>query len=605
MNITVDHAQNDTLSFAGDELRSYLGRMLPAEHVCAICLKTVPAPGNDSFSVDLSPAGGTIAGSSPRAVLLGVYDALRRLGCRFPAPGRDSEVVPRIAPEAVDLRYEKTAACFHRGVCIEGADSRENILDFIDWLPKLGFNAFFLQFKTPYAFLARWYRHMNNPSLEPEPLDPDLVQAVEAQAQAELGRRGLMLHKVGHGWTGAVLGYETDSWDRSVRPLPEDKRPLAAQVDGVRGLFGGVPANTNLCLSNAGARERFAALVTAYARENPAVDYLHIWLADCFNNVCECPACRTTTVSDQYVELLNDIDRRLTAEGLNTKLVFLLYQELLWPPIRRRLEHPDRFVLMFAPISRTFSRPYDTSGVPETVPPYVRNRITLPGGLEENLAFLRGWQRIFDGDSFVYDYPLGRAHYGDLGYIHISRIICQDIRRLRDLGLNGYISCQELRAGSPNFLPNYVMGRALFEGDADLDALAEEYFQAAYGQDAPLALEYLTKLSELQLCDYVNGKGPRADAAVAEKAGQAAQLCRRLAADADRHDGPFWALLGHHAGYGRLLAQALQLLAQGKESEAHAAWEEMARYIRASEQRFQPWLDVYRALDVTRDYAGL
>ena len=599
MNITVEHAQNDTLFFAGEELRDYLGRMLPPGHACVIRLKSVPAPGNDSFSVDLAPHQGTITGNSPRAVLLGVYDALRRLGCRFPAPGRAQELVPSIGPDDLRLRYEKTAACRHRGVCIEGADSRENILDFIDWLPKLGFNSFFLQFRTPYAFLARWYRRQSGPALASE-----FVRSVMDEAQTALARRGLLLHKVGHGWTGAVLGYDTDSWDGSAQPLPEDKRPLAAQVDGVRGLFGGVPAETNLCLSNAEARERFVSLVVDYARTNSGVDYLHVWLADRYNNVCECPACCRSTVSDQYVALLGDIDRRLTAEGLDTKLVFLLYQELLWPPVRARLEHPERFVLMFAPISRTFERSYDTAHVPP-IPPYVRNRITLPGDLGENLAFLRGWQAIFGGDSFVYDYPLGRAHYGDLGYIHIARVIFEDAHKLGALGLNGYVSCQELRAGSPNFLPNYVMGRALLDGEADFDAILGEYFAAAYGEGADSARDLLTRLSRLQLCDYVNGKGPRTDERAAEKAGEAVRLCEELAAAAAGYDGPFWRALGHHARYGGLLARALQLLAQGRDGEAHDAWEAMAGYIRASEGEYQPWLDVYRVLDVTENYTGL
>ena len=59
-----------------------------------------------------------------------------------------------------------------------------------------------------------------------------------------------------------------------------------------------------------------------------------------------------------------------------------------------------------APISRTFEASYDLDGPEASIPVYVRNRITLPTDLRENLAFLRGWQRIFDGDSFVYDYPL-------------------------------------------------------------------------------------------------------------------------------------------------------------------------------------------------------
>ena len=86
--------------------------------------------------------------------------------------------------------------------------------------------------------------------------------------------------------------------------------------------------------------DAFADLVVKYAKSNPAVDYLHVWLADEYNNVCECEGCRQTTPSDQYVSLLNEIDRRLTAEKLPTRIVFLLYQELLWPPSRRGLRIP-------------------------------------------------------------------------------------------------------------------------------------------------------------------------------------------------------------------------------------------------------------------------
>ena len=92
------------------------------------------------------------------------------------------------------------------------------------------------------------------------------------------------------------------------------------------------------------------------------------------------------------------------------------------------------------------------------------------------MAFLKGWQAVFSGDSFVYDYPLGRAHYGDFGYVHISRILHEDIRKIRQMGLNGYISCQELRAGLPNMLPNYVMGQTLFDESLSFDDIMTEYF---------------------------------------------------------------------------------------------------------------------------------
>ena len=474
----------ETLAFAAEELEAYLTRMLPAEgaDLTATLRAGDAADGRESFSIAMTESGGTITGSCPRGALLGVYDYLRRLGCRFLGPGRQCEIVPAIGRAQLAAAYEKRAAFRHRGVCIEGADSRENVLDFIDWLPKAGYNSFFLQFKNPYAFLKRWYHHERNPLRRPEPYTALDAEGDMALFEAAVRKRGLLLHKAGHGWTGEALGYEALSWDADATPLAEEKRPLAARIGGTRGLWRGTPANTNLCFANSRSADALASLVEDYARKNPAADYVHVWLADAFNNVCECEDCQKTTLSDQYVAVLNEIDRRLTAAGLDTRSGFLLDQELLWPPVRERLKNPGRFALMFAPISRTFEASYDLDGPEASIPVYVRNRIALPTGLRENLVFLRGWQRIFDGDSFVYDYPLGRAHYGDLGYIHIARVIGSDVRKLRRMGLDGYISCQELRASLPNALPNYVMGYTLLDEGADAETLIREYFQAAYGE---------------------------------------------------------------------------------------------------------------------------
>lgn len=600
--------------FAAAELSAYLGRMLAGEGgELSISLEIQPDKEKnlpDRFSVELGPKGGVIAGNRARSVLLGVYDCLRRLGCRFLAPLKSCEVVPAISRKTLALKYEHRASFFHRGVCIEGADSRENVLDFIDWLPKAGYNSFFLQFKSPYIFYARWYEHRGNPFREGEPFSQGDVLAWMKEAEEELTRRGLLLHKVGHGWTGEVLGCEAQSWDADLRPLAEGKRNLAAQVDGVRGLWKGVPANTNLCFCNGEAVDSFAALVTEYAKKNSSVDYLHVWLADEYNNVCECGGCQKATPSDQYVELLNEIDRRLTAEGLDTKIVFLLYQELLWPPIKARLANPERFVLMFAPISRTFERSYQVGDALPPVPPYERNKIVLPTSLDENLAFLRGWQRQFNGDSFVYDYPLGRAHYGDLGYVKLARVISGDVKRLKKLGLNGYISCQELRAGLPNFFPNYVLGRTLMDESADVNQLLEEYFSAAYGEDWPLVADYLFQLSGLSSTDYVNGKGECRDGETAARMEAVRELCLDFAAALDAHRSPvgwqtpFWEALDYHREYALKLSRALRRLAQGDGAKAGESWRAFRELICEKEPDFQPWLDVYRVLEVTEKYTG-
>ena len=615
IKVNYDPAGSETLVFAAGELKSYLERMLAAQEGSWGAVLAVGDSGGsascDSFRVRLSPTEGSVTGSSACAVLLGVYDSLRRLGCRFLAPGRENEVVPNICLADLALRYEHRASFCHRGVCIEGANARENVLDFIDWLPKVGYNSFFLQFKIPYTFYARWYHHEKNPLREAEPYEVADAAADMRQAERELHRRGLLLHKMGHGWTGEVLGYETVAWAQT-KPLAEDKRPFAALVGGKRELFLNIPADTNLCLSNPDAAGRFEELVVQYTRENPSADYLHIWLADEYNNVCECDACQKTTPSDQYVSLLNRIDRRLCMEGLDVRLVFLLYQELLWPPVRERLENPDRFVLMFAPISRTFAESYRLEERNVPLPAYLRNRIVLPTDLTENLAFLRGWQNTFHGDSFVYDYPLGRAHYGDFGYVHIARVIHADVRKLERMGLNGYMSCQELRAGLPNTLPNYVMGRVLMDKDVGAEEIIDEYFSAAYGVGWGLAKEILSELSRLQMCDYLNGKGPRQAPAAAERLEELVSCCVRYQAVlAERApcesalQERFWTRLAYHLAYVERLTRAMGHLARGEEQKSKEVWASMREWICRGEESFQPWLDVYRVLEVTQKYTGL
>ena len=619
--------EDQTVSFAAEELARYLNRMLRGEvrkggtqdadleislDVSADDPAWAEAEGRDSFSVEIrkEKEGGRITGNSPRAVLLGVYDYLHTLGCRFLAPGAQYETVPCVKPEELYVSYRKTASFKHRGVCIEGGNSLENILDFVDWLPKIGCNAFFLQFMVPYTFLARWYQHENNPLLKPEDYSLEDAERDTAKIERAMEQRGLMLHKVGHGWTGETLGFSTVAWKEDDAVLTEKQKSMVAQIGGVRDLYYKVPLNTNLCYSNPEARSAFIAKIADYACQHREVEFLHIWLADANNNICECEECRKTTVSDQYIDILNEVDEILTARGVDTKLVFLLYQELLWPPLKEKLKNPDRFVLMFAPISRTFEASYEIGDTDAQIPPYVRNRIKLPTKLSENLAFLKGWQSLFSGDSFIYDYHLGRAHYGDMGYVHISRIGSEDIKKLHQLGLDGMINCQELRVCMPNALPNYVMGHTLFREDADFSDIVREYYQAAYGEGYEQVLSYLTELSSLCSCDYFNGKSARTDPEMARRMRSVLDLAEAFAPviEAHRTDGrwqtPFWRILDYHRQYVLSLGQTLYELASGNEKTALDDWNGFCSLIRQKETEFQEVLDVYRVIEVSHNYTG-
>lgn len=609
-------ASEKTLLFSRTELTSYLRRMLPdskASQKMDIYLSSETADvisADDAYEILACPNRLEITGSNPRSVLLGVYRFLFELGCRFPLPGKENEHIPSITQDKIHTNIKERASFRHRGVCIEGADSLENILMHIDWLPKIGCNTFFLQHLEPEAFLENWYSHKYNPLLAPKALsDKEKHQFYQAIDQAILCR-GLLQHRGGHGWTSQAIGFH-HACIRSTQEPSESVRKLLAQIQGQREYWNGVPSNTNLCYSEPAAQNAFVDSVVVYAEQHPEVDYLHVWLADEYNNICECERCRTTTPSDQYIDLLNKIDARLSSEGLSTHIVLLLYQELLWPPLREKLANPARFTLMFAPISRTFSRSYSQRGSIPPIPPYRRNQVVLPHSLEENLAFLEAWQKCSCLDSFVYDYPLGRAHYGDLGYHHIARIIWQDILELRSLKLNGYVSCQELRAAFPNAFPEYVMGRMLWNSSLAFEDLEHEYYSALYADNWEEVRTYLSDISAQSSCDYFNGLGPRLDPVMADMWAQGADYITHTYPTIKKHlsaESPLQKraadLLDYHAKYCTLLMRALSALAAGNSQEASSLWKRFMTYIREKETQFQPYLDVYRVLEVATKYTG-
>lgn len=571
----------------------------------------------DSIVISLTNGKGRITANSEVGLLIALYRLFKEVGVRYLRPGRDQEVLPVVDSEVfatMKIAIRETASFKHRGVCIEGADSFENVRNFIDWLPKIGMNSFFIQFENPYSFFKRWYEHEFNPYLEKEPFSNEIAEAMSDKIDHEIEIRGLQQHRVGHGWTGEVLGYSSKFGWESGLTLPEEKKPLVAELNGKRELYDTAPILTSLDFANPEVGKKMVASIVAYAKERQDVDYLHVWLSDARNNICECPECQKDLPSDQYVRILNQLDEALIEAGLNTKICFLLYHELLFAPKKETIHNPERFTMMFAPITRTFEKSYADvdyeNGIPEPKP-YIRNQIVLPNSLEENLSYLFSWQNQFKGDSFVYDYPLGRAHYGDLGYMKISRVISRDIKYLDKLHLQGYISCQELRAGFPHNFPNYVMGEMLWNKEADYEVVLTDYFSHMYGEDWQQVIEYLEQLSQYSSCDYFNAIGPRVAPELSLRYQTATYLAQGslslIEKNAQEKTGIVktqWLQLGYHREYTEKLSKALALLSEGHYQPAQSAWRDFLDFIRRNEENFQPNLDVYRIIEVAKNYAG-
>lgn len=559
---------------------------------------------DDAFSIRLNQGAGEICGINERSVLLGCYHLLYTLGFRFLLPNRENDIIPNsIKEDLLTLSVNHIYPFRNRGVCIEGANSIKNIIDFIDWMPKLGLNSFFSQFEIPYTFLERWYRHEFNPTFKQEKFNLEIASSYFHLIEEELKKRSLLLHTYGHGWTAEAVGYKALSWHRNDTENLPSKTSLAL-LNGKRELFNGVAINTHLCYTKPGVLAKISNLVYDYVRKN-SPDYVHVWLADENNNVCECENCRKFLLSDLYVELLNQIDEKLSAHNLDTKIVFLLYQELLFPPEKNEIKNPSRFTMMFAPINRLFNFSYPDKKEAKKLPSYKRNQFSPPISIEDNLDFLFAWQEKFHGDSFIYDYPLGRAHYGDLSYYFISEIIFNDVQKLKSLNLNGYISCQELRVSLPNALPNYTLGRALSGFQEDFSDIANDYFKHAYYPHHNLILSYLKEVSSYCDCDYFNGKGCRVNPSISEKYNKLSSCFEKYSTQLEQLPTTlFFNLLRYHNSYGEKLSKALYFLSTGEKNKTISEWNTFIDFIRKQEKNYQAFLDVYRIIEVAQNYTG-
>ncbi len=600
-----------TVRFAQDELLCYLKQMDPSLHLELRAYDTY-VPGkdflwlgldgsvtpsvDDEISIDVNENRGIITASNERAVLIAAYRFLAELGCRWLRPGPDGEVIPHGKLDPLSVKVQEAASYRHRAVCIEGAVSYEHVLNVIEWLPKVAMNGYFVQFFTPTTFFARWYNEDQGDGIPASPVTDEDVAHIWKRLEEEIVKRDLLYHAIGHGWTCVPFGIPGSGWEKLHMDIDPEITQYLAEVNGKRELWGGVGLNTNLCYSNPVVREKMTDAILQYCQANPAVKYLHFWLADSANSQCECEECRKMIPSDYYVLMLNELDKKLTDAGVETKIVFLIYLDLLWAPERLRIENPDRFVLMFAPISRTYlSALTDFDRTKEVnLPPYVRNALRMPGAVSENVALLSRWQEQFDGDSFDFDYHLMWHHQSDPGYMRLAKVLHTDMAKLDEIGLNGMVSCQNQRVSFPTGLPMYSMAKALWDKNSAFEDVCEEYFAAAFGKDGPAVQAYLTEISgKLNFYTIHEPDGPARLQANCAYMKDAIAKFQADYLDDKANENPSWHYLALHADLCLRYADILTAHAQGNKEKTFALIDAQIADIRAHITELHPVYDTY------------
>ncbi len=619
--VRADHV----IDFAAEELKKYLRMMMPSCGDIAIAYQPDAADGFrlgllEDFGLDTSDVdepvlddvvqiitdgqGGILAGSNPRSILFAVYRYLKENGCRWLFPGVDGEYIPiaRIQP----VNYRRKASHRFRGHCNEGAEYQQSMLETIDYFAKLEMNVYMLEFDIPFTYYNTYYTHRHNEeNRPPEPVTPETVLQWKRQCEAEIAKRGLQFHDMGHGWTAEPFGISsTAGWAASTQEIPADVKELLALTDGERKLWGGVPLNTNLCMSKPEVRTTMAQAIADYAENHQNVSYIHVWLADGSRNHCECEECQKLRPSDYYIMIMNELDEELTRRNLSSKIVFIAYVDTLFAPRQEKIRNPERFALLYAPIQRSYTSSIQKDKITDP-PEYERNRWASPTSSEANAAFLLDWQKDWHGPCFTYEYHFWRHMCYDPGAMTLSRRIYEDILAYREVGLDGIVEDGSQRCFFPNGLALYVYAAALLDCTCDYEAVVNDYLRYCYGDSWQAVKSYLNRISEAfdfaymegeRSADYNKSSFYNPDHAEILKNIPAIAAEGRAIAEANsrlpvRVQSVSMRLLLRHAEYCERLSEVMTAKAVGDDTKAHELWDSFRRDFGRYEFELERWFD--------------
>ncbi len=619
--IRADHV----IDFAAEELKKYLRMMMPLSGDISITYTPDATDGYrlgllEDFHLDTSDVedptlddivyiqtdenGGILAGSNPRSVLFAVYRYLKENGCRWLYPGVDGEYIPMQPIHPV--RYRHKADHRFRGQCNEGAEYQQSMLETIDFYAKLEMNTYMLEFDIPFTYYNTYYCHDYNTNHRlSEPVTPETVLQWKRQCEVEIAKRGLQFHDMGHGWTAEPFGISsTTGWAQSTQDIPPETKQYFALIDGKRELWGGVPLNTNLCMSNPYVRTTMAQAIADYAENHQNVSYIHVWLADGSRNHCECENCQKLRPSDYYIMIMNELDEELTRRNLSSKIVFIAYVDTLYTPLQETIHNPERFALLYAPIQRSYTGSIRRDKI---LPPpdYIRNHWPTPRSSEENAAFLLDWQNTWHGSCFCYEYHFWRHMCLEPGMMTLSRRIYEDILTLHDVGMDGIVEDGSQRCFFPNGLAIYVYAAALLDRNCDYESVVNDYFTHVYGNHATKAQEYLTAISEAFDFAYMEGecssdenRGSYYNPAHAETLQTIHKITADFRAYAEanfrqpiRVQTLSMRLLLRHTEYCDLLADEMIARALGDNVKAHSLWETLCNTFGKYEYELERYFD--------------
>jgi hypothetical protein len=200
----------------------------------------------------------------------------------------------------------------------------------------------------------------------------------------------------------------------------------------------------------------------------------------------------------------------------------------------------------------------------------------------------------------------------------LSRRIAKNVKLLHHTGFDGIMSDQTQRAYFPTALPDTIIGEFLFDTSIDTEPFIDSYIKDCYGEDAPIAKQYLETLSEVFEFDSINARksivaedtgavDPNAkkaaifgDEALGDRIFGAIEMIDGFAATVEKNlsltdkcHRESWKLLSYHGEYCKYFAKILFAMSRKDDEKARACLSQAIDYLSDAEREIHPYFDLH------------
>lgn len=256
---------------------------------------------------------------------------------------------------------------------------------------------------------------------------------------------------------------------------------------------------SQLCLSNPEVLALVTEGVRAWMRDNPGCNVFSVSMNDWYAP-CECADCasvdaREGSQAGSLLRFVNQVADGIREEFPHNFIHTFAYLYGRKPPSRLRAR--DNVIIRLCPIERCFSHGIDECSAEVGL---IDVETASARAFREGGSFrrdLKGWAAACS-HLYIWDYTTNYANY--LQPFPCLRALQRSLKWYRDNGVEGVFLQGNYSPGQASAfaaLKVYVTARLLWDPDADLDRLTEQFVRGYYGQQAaPLVLSCLALAEE-------------------------------------------------------------------------------------------------------------